>query len=97
MTEEVCGYLLDIEEATRQEQAAVTPVSVRGTRALYAAAQVTALFAGRDYAVPEDVKYVAPYVLLHRIAAGVDAGSGRAEKFLADLLAGVQVPLEGKV
>lgn len=97
MTEEVCGYLLDIVEATRQEQAAVTPVSVRGTRALYAAAQVTALFAGRDYAVPEDVKYVAPYVLLHRIAAGADAGSGRAEKFLADLLAGVQVPLEGKV
>lgn len=94
VSDEVMGYLLDIVEATRSSSSPVTPVSVRGSQALCAAAQVTALLSGRDYCIPEDVKYVAPYVLLHRISAGADARSGAAEEFLGDILEGVEVPLE---
>lgn len=96
MSDDCMNYLLDIVEATREKTSPVTAVSVRGAKALYAASQVTALFAGRDYCIPEDIKYAAPYVLLHRIAAGADAREETAEKFMTNILSGVTVPLETK-
>jgi MoxR-like ATPase len=42
-------------------------VSPRGTVSLQQAAQGWAAYEGRGYAVPEDVKAVAPLVLPHRI------------------------------
>lgn len=94
VSDDVMNYLLDIVEETRRDTTPVTPVSVRGSQALYAAAQVTALFAGRDYCIPEDVKYVTPYVLLHRISAGSGARMDTARQFLKNILGGVEVPLE---
>jgi len=88
----VLGYMMDIVEATRFEAKFAMGVSTRGAMALYKAAQVTAAFNGRDYVIPEDVKYVAPHVLLHRISAGGSASS--VEEYLRKLIDGIQVPLE---
>ena len=41
--------------------------SPRGSLALMLCARALAVIAGRDYALPEDVKAVAPAVLAHRI------------------------------
>ena len=66
---EVLGYMMDIITATRTDRRFRGGVSTRGGIALYKASQVTALMRGRDYVIPEDVKYVAPYVLGHRVSA----------------------------
>ncbi|MBE5784659.1 MAG: AAA family ATPase [Clostridiales bacterium] len=92
VSDAVLGYMMDIVEATRFEAKFAMGVSTRGAMALYKAAQVTAAFNGRDYVIPEDVKYVAPHVLLHRISAGGSASS--VEEYLRKLIDGIQVPLE---
>lgn len=93
VSEPVLNYLMDIIERTRTEDNFISGVSTRGAIALYKASQVTAAFAGRDYVIPEDIQFVAPYVLAHRISR--DTGKiGTALKFLNKIIENVQVPLE---
>jgi MoxR-like ATPase len=89
----VLGYMMDIVEATRRESSFAAGVSTRGAIALYKATQVTAALAGREYVTPEDVQYVAPHVLCHRISADNARASG-ADQFLSRILETVPVPLE---
>ena len=56
--------------------------------------QALALLAGREYAIPEDVKYAAPYVLAHRIVPAGGNRAGTAERLVRELLDAVPVPLE---
>lgn len=94
MSPEVLNYLMDIIAGTREESNFVRGVSTRGAIALYKASQVTALFGGRSFVIPEDVKYVAPYVLSHRMMSERRAGAGEAIRFLEKILGKVKVPLE---
>ena len=89
VSDEVLGYMMDIVERTRTANNFITGVSTRGATALYKASQVTALLNGRDYVIPEDVKYVAPHVLSHRI-------SNDGAKLVQQILQEVTVPLENK-
>ena len=89
VSDEVLGYMMDIVEHTRTANNFITGVSTRGAMALYKASQVTALLNGRDYVIPEDVKYVAPHVLSHRI-------SNDGAKLVQQILQDVTVPLENK-
>ncbi len=86
----VMGYIMDIVQGTRTENPSVVGVSTRGAIALYKAAQVTAAFNGRDFVIPEDVKYVAPHVLCHRLSSG--AAEGR--RFLSQVMEKITVPVE---
>ncbi len=92
----VLGYLMDIIQGTRQESAFVTGVSTRGAQALYRAAQATAALNGRAYVLPEDVKYLAPFILCHRLGAGGGAKGAKAEDFLQRSLEITPVPLEAE-
>ena len=84
---EVLGYLMDIIAATRSQSPTGIGVSTRGAMALYKAAQATAALRGRDYMIPEDVKYTAPFVLGHRLSYGDG-------KTVERILESVTVPLE---
>ncbi len=86
----VLNYMMDIIEHTRKVNNFITGVSTRGAMALYKASQVTALLNGRDYVIPEDVKYVVPHVLSHRI-------SNDGSKLIQQILQDVAVPLENEV
>ena len=94
VSSQVANYLMDIIQATRQESRFGAGVSTRGAIALYKAAQVTAAISGRDYVIPEDVKYVAPYVLCHRIMGQNGVQAEETQAFLDRLLETVRVPLE---
>lgn len=89
----VLGYIMDIIGATRSLSGSFTGVSTRGAMALYRAAQVIAAMRGRDYVIPEDVKYVSPAVLTHRLGSGA-VGARESGQYLSDLLDRVRVPLE---
>ncbi|ACB52083.1 ATPase [Crocosphaera subtropica ATCC 51142] len=60
-------YMLSIVRATRTDDDISLGVSPRGTVALQRATQAVAFLQERDYATPDDVKYVAPHVLSHRL------------------------------
>ena len=93
--ESVNEYLLNIVEATRDCDELRVGVSTRGALAFYRAAQATALVAGRNYVVPDDVKQLAVPVLAHRIITkGYLHGEQRqaVESLVERLVATIPVP-----
>jgi len=93
--ESINEYLLDIVQATRRCEELRVGVSTRGTLALYRAAQAAALFAGRQYVVPDDVKRLAVPVSAHRvIPKGYLHGGQReaVESLIERLVEAVPVP-----
>lgn len=61
------NYLLKIVEGTRNHPQVIQGVSPRGTLAFQRAAKAYAFLKGRDFVLPEDIKYLAPFVLGHRM------------------------------
>ena len=59
-------YIVRLVVATREHGDLVLGASPRGSHSLYRAAQAYAALNGRDYALPDDVKFLAPTVLAHR-------------------------------
>jgi MoxR-like ATPase len=82
-------YILELVRATRQDEEISLGVSPRGTMALQRATQAIAFLLGRDYAIPDDVKFLAPYVLCHRL---IPAGGRRARTVMERLLRAVPIP-----
>ncbi|HEX6104070.1 MAG TPA: MoxR family ATPase [Gemmatimonadales bacterium] len=62
------AYITSIVRATRDTPVLTLGASPRGSVALLKMAQASALLDGRPYAVPDDVKALAPAVLRHRVA-----------------------------
>jgi MoxR-like ATPase len=63
----VGSYIVRIVEATRTHAEIRLGASPRGSIALHAVSRAYALAQGRNYVTPDDVKFLAPYVLSHRI------------------------------
>lgn len=63
----VASYIVSIVTATRTHPDLKLGASPRGSLALYALSRAYAAYQGRNYVLPDDVKFVAPYVLAHRI------------------------------
>lgn len=94
VSEEVMNYMMDIVNSTRGDSKLQLGVSPRGSIALYKASQIKAAFLGRDYVIPEDVKYMAPFVLNHRVIhKGMNKNSGLYE-YIETVLKNSNVPLE---
>jgi MoxR-like ATPase len=59
-------YIVELVFATRSQPDLLLGASPRGSLALYRAAQAYAAIRGRTFVLPDDVKYLAPFVLAHR-------------------------------
>ena len=94
INDDVMNYLLILVNATRNRDSISLGVSPRGTIALFKACQAYAAINGRDFILPEDIKYLAPYVLNHRIIARGINGIEEAISLIKDILGAVEVPLE---
>ncbi|MGB9679144.1 MAG: AAA family ATPase [Thermoanaerobacteraceae bacterium] len=64
---DVLGYILDIIDKTRNYKTIELGASPRASIVLFKAVQAYAYIHGRDFVTPDDVKYMAPYILSHRI------------------------------
>lgn len=82
-------YMLNLVRATRQDEEITLGVSPRGTVALHRATQALAFLDDRDYAIPDDVKFLAPHVLAHRM---IPTGGRRARTVVDRLLSTVAIP-----
>ena len=67
ISDPVKEYITDIVRATRDNAGLRFGASPRGSLGLMRAAQGLAAIRGRDYVLPDDVKYVARAVLAHRL------------------------------
>jgi MoxR-like ATPase len=81
-------YIVDLVRATRNDSEISLGVSPRGCVALYRTTQAWAWLHGRAYAIPDDVKDLALYVLPHRVIA---TGGRRETQVIARLLNEVPV------
>jgi MoxR-like ATPase len=89
-------YVVAIARATRKHPAVELGVSPRGTLYLYHAAQAYAALMGRDYVLPDDVKYLTPSILTHRVLIGAQMRlRGRTpEQVIREIVDSVPAPVE---
>jgi MoxR-like ATPase len=89
-------YVLDIVTATRSHRQLALGASPRAGVSLLLAAQAAAAMEERDYATPDDVKAIAPFVLPHRLIVQPHAeiDGVRAADVLTEVLQSVPVPRE---
>ena len=94
VSKDVAGYLMDIVERTRNDSRIRIGISTRGAIAAYRAAQASAGLEGRAYAIPEDIRRLAPKVLAHRLSLSGISATGEDVRILDDILQSTPVPLE---
>jgi MoxR-like ATPase len=89
-------YIVEIVHATRAHPQVDLGASPRAMLALYRASQALAGLRGRGYVIPDDVKYLAPFVLEHRIIAKAQSHlRGRTPAdIVKEVIESVKVPVE---
>ncbi|MCL1988098.1 MAG: MoxR family ATPase [Firmicutes bacterium] len=92
--EDLCQYIAEITANTRKHDAVALGVSPRGSLGLAKAAQAFAAINDRNYVIPEDIKYLAPYVLAHRLVLRSVGQNTTKMQVIHDVLNGVPVPTE---
>ncbi len=94
--EKVRQYLVRIVHATRRHDDLALGASPRASIALYRTSQALAALEGREFVIPDDVKYVAEAVLGHRMILSSEARlHGRVVEDLIDaVVASIPAPVE---
>ncbi|MCL2677929.1 MAG: AAA family ATPase, partial [Clostridiales bacterium] len=72
-------YIVELVIATRNSPDLALGSSPRGGIALYRLSRAYALLQGRHYVIPDDIKYLVPFVLAHRVILTHDAKINRKQ------------------
>ena len=94
VSDKIEKYIISIVKNTRENEEIYLGASPRGSLALYRLGQCRAAFLDRDFVIPDDIKFIAPYVLAHRI---IPVPSTRLTDFepqdlIEDLISRISVP-----
>jgi MoxR-like ATPase len=89
-------YIVEIVQRSRTFSSVYLGVSPRGSIALMKAAQAYAFVHDRDFVIPDDVQFLAPYVLSHRIILKSEAkfDGVTAEDVVIGILERTPVPVQ---
>lgn len=92
----ISSYIVSLVRATRSHPAVVLGASPRASLALHRAVRALAMLRGREYVIPDDVKYMAKFVLPHRLSLKREERlkGVTADEVLAAVLTEVSVPVE---
>jgi len=87
-------YIVQIIRSTRDNKEIYLGASPRGSLALARAGQILAAISGRDYVIPDDIKYLADSILSHRLIVQPTARlkNVTASAVITDILYETQVP-----
>lgn len=93
--EAVAEYGIQIVRKTREAKEVFLGASPRATLSLVDAAKAHAFLQGRQYVIPDDIKLLAPYVLMHRLILKAESRmNGHTERsVLQQFLDQVRVPV----
>ncbi len=91
------NYIVQVARATRKHPEIELGASPRASLALYQSSQAWAAIHGRDYVLPDDVKFMAPHVLTHRMMISPQAQlrGRKPEDLVSSIVETVPVPVEG--
>lgn len=94
VSDEVKDYMISLVQFARNDPDILSGPSTRATISLFKGSRARAFLQGRDYVIPDDVKMIAPYVLIHRIRVKPEAEIDYVTpKAVAErILQGVPVP-----
>lgn len=89
-------YIVDLARRTREHHSVYLGASPRGSIALMKASQAYAFMHDRDYVVPDDVQFLAPYIFSHRLILKSEAKFEgiSAEEVVKSVLSRVPVPVQ---
>ena len=92
--DDVLGYVADIVQATRMQRQIEIGASPRGSLAIFKLSRARAVFHGRDYVIPDDVKEVAASALVHRLIMKAESWvkGTNPNQVLEDILKTIPVP-----
>ena len=92
----VSCYIVSLVTATRNHPDLKLGSSPRGSIALYNLSRAYALLQGRNYVLPDDVKYLAPFILGHRISLTHAAKTEKKDplEIIRGIVKDVVVPVE---
>lgn len=96
VSEVLKNYILDIIDSTGKQSEVSCGAGTRAAIDLLHAAKAYAYISGRGFAVPEDIKFLAPKVLSHRLILSGSSKwqSVRCEEIINRILANIPVPTE---
>ena len=87
-------YIADIILATRNNSRIQVGASSRGTIGLLRLSQAYAAMEGRTFVRPDDVRYMAPYVLAHRVIMAGHMDEKKEKTVIRELVDQIAVPVE---
>ena len=87
-------YIVELVRQTRQHSEVYLGASPRGSLSLYRTGQAYAAIQGRDYVLPDDIKFLAQSALGHRVILGPAARLRdlSADQIIQEVVAKVPVP-----
>ena len=92
--EDIITYIVELVSETREHSKIYLGASPRASLALMRTSKVAALIGGRDFVIPEDIQYVAPFILNHRIILTPDAEMEGLDTYtvISDIIRSKEVP-----
>jgi MoxR-like ATPase len=91
----IMEYIVEIVHATRNDNRLRLGISTRGTLMMSRAARARAYFQKRDFVIPDDVLWLVPHVLPHRIiltSKTLHSGT-TARQIVTDIVGRIKVPV----
>lgn len=73
VNQEIAEYIVEIVKGTRESQALLFGASTRAAAMIATAARAYAAINGRDFVIPDDIKFLAVPCLRHRVVLSPDA------------------------
>ncbi|MFC0274555.1 AAA family ATPase [Metabacillus herbersteinensis] len=97
--ETIKNYIVDIVGKTRKHSSVYLGASPRGSIALMKAAQAYAFLFTRDYIIPDDIQFLAPFTLPHRIILRSEAKfEGKtADDIVKEIISKTPVPVQRSI
>lgn len=98
MDQSLAGYIVDLITATRRHEHVMLGCSPRASISLFRASQAAALYEGRDYVIPEDIRDLAVHVLSHRLVLKQEAKIKRItnESIISEIVEDQKIPVSIK-
>jgi len=94
VSDQMLTYAAQIVNETRNHAKIYLGGSPRASLAIISSSKVAAIIAGRDFVTPDDIKYITPHILNHRILLTPEAEmEGLNEELcIKDILDNIEVP-----
>lgn len=91
----ILEYIVEIVHATRRDNRLQLGISTRGTLMMSRAARARAYFQKREFVIPDDVLWLVPYVLPHRILPTTKTRHSGAttRQVITDIVGRIKVPV----